>query len=40
MSGNAGRLWFEKQEDKHEGWARIRTALEEEPSRVLSQLVT
>lgn len=40
MSGNAGRLWLKKQEDKHQGWARIGTALEEEGSRVLSQLVT
>lgn len=34
MSGNAGRLQFEKQEDKHQGWARICVVLEEEGSRV------
>lgn len=29
MSGSAGRLRFEKQEDKHQGWTSIHIALEE-----------
>lgn len=39
MSGNA-KGWSLKNEEKHQGWARIDTVLEEEDSRVLSQLVT
>ena len=40
MSGNAGGLQFEKQQDKHQGWARIHFALEEECSRGLTQPMT
>lgn len=40
VSGNTGRLWLEKQQDKQPERASIHGALEEEGPSVLSQLVT
>lgn len=40
VSGNAGRLQLEKQQDKQQGWASVHGALEEKGPSVLSQLVT